>query len=389
MISHRQQPATRHARRGSILPAVALALLVSGGCLALVLNDYWLMSAQEELRTAAQGAALAAANELACDELLKLEPDHAQIAQAARDAAARIAERSVVAGRTAAAVDVLLGRVIFDSETGAQQTLQTDYFPTSILVLAHRDRAHGNPVPLMAPFLTGRQSADVSITAEASISNRISAVRPIESAGVPAWPIAVLEASPDPRIQTWSRQIEQRAGSDRYGWDDVHKRVISEPDGLTEIVLRAKSQNGTSNLVLVDLGAGLSTGVLQRQFERGWTAADLADWGGEFPLQDCPLTLRASDDFSGPPEQLLEGQIGQPHLFLLYAPLTSAGDTSQIQVTRMVAGRILDISWSEQGPQIVLQAAVVATRTAVLDQDALLAGESQGNPYVYRLSITQ
>jgi hypothetical protein len=374
---------------------VSIALLVCGGCLALVLNEYWLTIAQEELRTVAQCAALAGAHELACDDLLKKDADPLSISQHAREAAEKIARENQVAGVLNTHLDIRLAQIEIDPNTGYANVNETEEFPTSMLVRARRDYWSHNPIPLLAPYLAGRPAADVAATCEASVCNLISGVRPIGPGCVPAWPLAVLEMSPDQQVQTWTRQIELHQGNDNFSWDKEQQQVISEADGLPEIVLTSRNKNGPGNLMLVDVGTGLNENFLDDQFRDGWSSEDLESFGGEFSLLNGSLMLPGSSDLDGAPVENLKTQIGQARILLLYLPHTKSNTTqsqttgNDIQITRLVAGRIMEVTTGKNGTTIILQPAVVATRTAMLDEEALYSGQTQGNAYIYRLAVTR
>jgi hypothetical protein len=374
---------------------VAIAILASAGCLALVLNEYWLTIAQEELRTVAQSAALAGAQQLACDDLLKKDVDPLAISQRAREAVEKMAQANQVAGALTTRLDVRLARTEIDLNTGSTIVDETEEFPTSVLVRARRDYWSHNPVPLLGPYLVGRPAADVAATCEASVCNVISGVRPVGPACVPAWPLAVLESSPDQRVPTWSRQIELHQGSDNFSWDAEQQQVVQASDGLPEILLTSQSQSGPNNLVLVDIGTNFREDLLEDQFRDGWSAEDLEDFGGEFSITGGDLILRGSANLEGAPLENLEAQIGQARILLLYQPAKNANGSRsstsdrQVQITRLVAGRIMDISTGKTGQTIVLQPAVIATRAAILDEDSLYSGQTQGNPYIFRLAVTR
>ena len=355
--------------------------------MALVFNRIWLSNAQEELRSAAVGAALAAAGELVTDEILNPDSDPLARSQAARFAADLFAAESPVSGELGTEIAVRLGRTVVDPLTGHQEVLETDYQPTSVLVMVERGTENGHGVPLLAPALTGRMFADVGMVAEATISNLVTGVRPVAEGAVPAWPIAVLEDSEDPLIPSWVKKIEQRQGADDYGWSRDRQIVTNEPDGLPEIVLSVGG-GSSSNLQLIDIGSGLQDQTIRRQFENGLSREDLASLGGELSLIQGPIDVWASGDFEGIPTEELKKQVGQRRLFPLYSPAEDS-EAGTVQLTRLVAGRIMDVIESEDGVNVIIQPGVVATRTAVLDEAALLAGETDGNPYLYKISLTQ
>jgi hypothetical protein len=147
--------------------------------------------------------------------------------------------------------------------------------------------------------------------------------------------------------------------------------------------------------MLVDVGTGLNENFLDDQFRDGWSSEDLESFGGEFSLLNGSLMLPGSSDLDGAPVENLKTQIGQARILLLYLPHTKSNTTqsqttgNDIQITRLVAGRIMEVTTGKNGTTIILQPAVVATRTAMLDEEALYSGQTQGNAYIYRLAVTR
>ncbi len=388
-------------RRGYLLPAIALALLVVGAALALVLDRLWIDAARSELTAAAQAAALAAAQRLADDERLRLDADPVPLADAARAHAARVAAENLVAGEplqldARAGGDVRLGQIVID-DAGREVFLETDLDATSVVVFAERSRGKGNPVALFLRELARQSIADVGVSAEASVDHGVIGVRPLDGAAAPALPLAILAADRDGvRTDTWLHQIEQRQGADLYGIDSETGRVTPEPDGLPELTLGSATLRGDSadatrfNMRLVDVGAGLSTGLLVEQVQNGWIADDLASRGGALTLGASPLVLPAMPVVPGRVLDVLPSVIGQRRIALLY---TESGEphrrgVGQVAVLRFVALRMMDVSPAADGAvRIVVQPTVIATRTAVLasSDDAAPAI----NPYLCKLHLTQ
>lgn len=373
-------------RRGHLLPAIAVGILVAGGCLALVLNRFQLADAQEELRSAASAAALAACQELVGDDTLKAQPDDLALTDKARVVVDRLALKYIRSGEAAPTLAPRFGRVVINPRTGEQTFLETDHSPTSVQVSAHRDRANDNGVAVFAPYLTGDEYADAVAVSEASLTNLILGVRPVGAAGVPALPLGILETSTDPRVPSWTTHITQRQGADKYSWDEGKQELVDKPDGLPEIILQPQSEQMTGNVVLVNVGAGLSEQVLERQFQNGWKADDLEKLGGEFLLDGGPLELGSRESLGASGRGWLESQIGQPRILVLYLPGQKPGGVS---ATQLVSGRILKVTDVDGQLQVVVQPAVVATRMAVLDEDALWRGGKLGNPYIYKVSLTK
>lgn len=380
------------SRRGTLLPAIAIGLLVAAGGIALVLDQLWLSSAQSELQTSANAAALAAAQKLASEELLKSEFDSEVWADAVRQTAADVAARNLAVGQpvfvsTEPSKDVRLGRPVIDDLTGQETYIETDFHPSSVIVTAHRDRESGNPVSLFMPYLTAQPYGDVLASSEASISNQIRAVRPLDHANIPAWPIAILEKDGDV-LDDWNTAIETALGHDNFGWDETEKVITEGPDGLPEMVLKTGPNNEPGNVQIVDLGTGFFDTALIDQFTDGLNWEHLQEFGSELGFEEGPLSLGAVDDFQGTPIDQLEKKVGQTRIVLLYerGGNTSSYDHDTIQATRLVSIRLLSIQQLGNEVEMIVQPTVIATRTAVLSEARNL---SPKNKYIYRLALTQ
>ncbi len=388
----RNQQSDSRSRRGSLLPAIAVAILVAGGTVALVMDQLWLSLAQRELQTAANAAALAAGQEMADEELLKLEFDSSVRAAAIREVAYDVATSNPAAGKKVAVntephQDVRFGRPVMDSLTGQVTFIETDHSPSSVIVNAHCNRQNGNAVSLFMPYLTGQQTGNVSAFAEASVSNQIAAVRPLEHSNVPAWPIAILESDGGDN-DDWSTTVELREGSDDLSWNHKQKRLSNTSDGIPEMTLRTGTRDVAGNVCIADLGSDLHDYRLSKQFRNGWSWENLQEFGSELSFEQGALELKSSADFFGMPYEELKKQIGQTRIVMLYLRLDAFDpvEAHKITATRFVAVRLLEVRSTGDEIELVVQPTVVTTRTAVLGESQ---SETPKNPYIYRLALTQ
>ncbi|MGD9854443.1 MAG: hypothetical protein AB7U20_05765 [Planctomycetaceae bacterium] len=388
------------------MPAIVFAVLVVGLCAALVFDRLWLDMARIELRTAAEAAAFAAAGRLADDDRLRSGIDPAALLDAARAAAVGIAAENRVAGIPVRLVstpgeDVRFGVVVDNPDTGEAVFLETEHDPSTIVVTAQAIRSRGNGVALFFRKLTGVAAGNVIGRAGVTIDNAVLGVRPLTSVGVPALPLGILEDdAASHREDTWERQIVQRQGGDRFGFDETSQHVTQAADGIPEITLTvagsASQFSGTGaaqtqrspNCCIVDIGNGLSEENVRRQIAEGWTAEDLADLGGQFVMDGSPAPMRGSATMVADMLGGLERTIGQPRICVLYRydgrSYTSGAE--QLIATRLIAGRILSIDGEESGSvQLVFQPTVMTTPTAVL---ASAGASVDANPYIYKLHLT-
>lgn len=367
-------------RRGFTTPAVAIALLVVMGGLALVLDRLWLDATDLELTAAAEAAALAGAGELASDDLLKPNPDSDARAELARNSAAFIAGQNYVAGSpvvlsTDPQGDIRIGRLTVDDQSQKVQFVESNSNPTTVVVTAMRTRRTNNPVGLFVAGVTGQPFGDVVTRVEAGVDNRVVGVRPVDGTPVPALPLAIWWKDPSgQRADTWQAQIEARQGQDQYGFDPIGHQVYSGSDGIPEIHLHSQpsgQQSSNSNMLVVDIGTSMNDQSLQRQFQSGWSVEDLAPFGGQFCINDAsPTTVNASAELLHADRESLDGLIGQARICLLYSTAVASDSQGLMSAVciRLVAIRILAVNDQTDGScDIIAQPCVIRTRTALLD----------------------
>lgn len=387
-MRHRRSTAAR--RRGSLVPAVAVALLVVGGTMALVFDRLWIDAARIELLTAAEAAALAGAAELADDGLLLEFPDASERNDNALEAALRAAAGNTVAGQPVSLreSDVRIGRIVQDP-AGRDVFLETDDAPTSIAVFAGRQRSGPNPVSLyLRDESTGGQP-DVTVVAEAGIDNHVIGIAAITGGCVPALPLAALESdATGTQTETWVAAIEQRGGGDRFRYDEQTGLVIEAPDGLPELTLLSASASDSpseaakSNIRLLDLGVGLRDDRCAEQVLRGLTLDHLVDFGGDVRFDAGPLSVRCDPSIGPDTQDACATIVGQPRICFLFAADAQQPDTAT--VPRIVAGRIMSVRLVDGDRlEIVVQPCVVSTRTAMLGDET-----TPLNPYIYKLQLT-
>lgn len=411
MISSRSQPTTKRPaqrtdrRSGLLTPTVGLVLLILMIVFALLIDGIWLNNARLELQQSADAAALAAATELAHDDLLRDDPNWAIRMEAARRTAAEIARLNLVGGRslrldTSEDGDLWFGRLVTNDE-GRTTFLSTETAPRTVVVTGRQSLRKGNPIGLLLQDVVGNATGELELRSEASIDNFVIGVRPLPATTVPALPLAInLNAEYDDRL-SWESAIDLGLGEDNWSYDPVNRSVSNTPDGIKEIIIRSKANDEDAteaNLQLVDLDTELSDLPLFHQIRDGWTAKSLERFGGQLVLGDEMLEIVSSAVINDDVQESLDWAKGQARIVLLYDQITPSGSNGfgTIRVAGFAAGRIVAIIRKpDNSCEITFQPAVIATRTAVRADSVYALGEltdaeraALENPYIYKISLT-
>lgn len=423
------------SRRGVVVPVVALVLLVLGAIVALVFDRLWLSAARRELQSAADAAALAAAQVLLDDACLaqrmqrwnaaapparpepvpfgpaRTQPPAREVSavrisdallERARLEAARVAGVNYVAGApvrldAAANGDVRFGRLV-RRPSGDVLFVQTAYDPTTVVVTAHRTRSRSNPVALLFQGAVGPAAADLRTRSEASFTNRLARLIPGDGVRVPAASFAVPWSQTGGFAVGWLEAIEQGRGEDRWRYDAAEHRVMEGSDGLPELRVRCSIRPDATSVqwLLLDFRNDFSAGRLIEQWREGLDRSDLADWDGVIDLKRWPKTLRALPSCPIDLTNALAESLGERRIAFVFDRFTAAGRTGagQTHLVGIVGVRLMAVdTLPDSQVEITLQPAVVTTRAADIEPDWLeargipeLAPDS--NRYVFKLMLT-
>lgn len=377
-----------------MVPALAVALLVVGGSLALTFDRLWQDTAIIELETAGDAAVLAAARELASDDTLKAEPDWASICQEARTTAADFARQNSVGGLEVVLNDAEEGDVRFgamiENAVGEMVFAQTKDRPRTAVVRAHQGRGSRNPVGLLVRDLNGAGRLLEVFTA-ATADNRITGVRPFEGVNVPALPIAIFAGSA--ATPGWNSLIELHLGPDTSGPVEGTKTIAPTPDGLSEMTPFSAPQQAdekqqlAATLHLVDIGAGLDDRTLAEQCRHGWSMEDLEDSNGELRCDGGPHLFTSRPKIPASVASELSQLVGEVRLCWAFDVAAPTADPSRCQVTcsRLIGIRILGVVELPDGMVTLhVQPTAIVTRTALVSEDG---DESLTNPYLYKVFL--
>jgi hypothetical protein len=400
-------------RRGSMALAAMMSLLVIVGGVALALDRLWLDSAKTELEAAVEAAALRGGQLLASDDLLRVDADADAQLERARQEAGRIAGENLIAGKPVELDltpegDIRFGRLVRRERTGENVFIETTDRPNSVVVRGLHSRSRNNPVATFLNSVRDNEGADVSALSEASVDNRVVGFQPLSGVPVPAMPLAILrEAKDGDTRESWMSQIEDRQGSDQYGFDERTGQITEGPDGIPEIRLRSAIRRGDpekANVHLFDVSGTATIDDLLQHVRDGWTDLDLPKRRPELRLDQGPHQVESLSGINGPVPRVLRESIGQCRILFLYDKFLPTGRSGagRLQVTEAVAGRILSVEVLEDdGCELIIQPGVMTTGTAILasqdegsktnepkNRNAAGRSEQVANRYIYKLQIT-
>lgn len=421
----------RASRRGTILPALLAAILVTLMALALVVDRYWLTHVSVEMRRTADATAHAGALALLSDVRLQTDVSNESLRALVEQAAQHVAQINPAGGtplelKPGADGDIQLGSMYRHATTGETQFLTSSQLATTVIVTATRTRERGNPVGLFLAPLFGTKTGDVTTRSQADLDGHLVAFRPTDDYTIPAVPLAILSRDPTGTLpHSFDAVVSQRTGTDQYRYSATDRQVVSEPDGVPELILFwPKPDSGPTSLVgvdpttaatlaaarqakklrenvrLVDIGNGFVSADVTRQIAHGFRYGDLVAWQGELPLPATPLLTSGTTFPESEVVQAFEAQRGTCRIVLLYEPLPSdlatgapgaESTTRAVRCVGVAAGRIMAIRTTPEGDrEFVFQPGCLTTNSAVTSADRpgqASTNNAEPNKYVFHLRL--
>ncbi|MHC4177986.1 MAG: pilus assembly protein TadG-related protein, partial [Planctomycetota bacterium] len=257
--------------------------------------------------------------------------------------------------------------------------LNTNKYNT-VCVRVQRSEARNGPVPLYFGKIFGMPSLDVHTAATAIIEwGQPIGFRPTSQTGnAPLMPFAVHYM--DYRNAYAGSQSNELPPIDQYYYypdrEGAARVVEGESDGITEFDLYPAlgpgwTGEGEGNFGTVDLGGyDNSSSEIVRQISYGVTPEDLAEWGGEFVIENAgyddlavPEQLNGDTGLSAGMKEELAAIIGETRAILLYREVENPGNNAMFEIIDMVGVVILDVKLTGMPKWLRVQPAPVVTGT--------------------------
>lgn len=392
----------RRFSRGTTIAMTAVLAPVLVGFTALSVDLGVRATAQAQLGTAADAAALAGAAALVTERRFSLTP----ITDASPEIAAAQARAAVVAGNDANRVlgdhpvihgntaNASSGDVVVGSSTRSGGSFQWHDPPlsdpnsvNSVKVTLGRDADHGNPVPSF--FGTTNAGLYASSTATVQMY-AISGVKSVDGQNISMLPIVLDQATY--KIMTGQDTTQQP--TDQYTYSSSGG-VRGGGDGIPESVIYPISAGLPGNWGTIKIGvSNNSTSTLGSQIRDGITPAQLS---AEFASGVAGLdqvdssTGAAYHTFGGDPgisagiKDDLESIIGKPVILPIYDQSGGVGDNTTYRVNALIGARILAVNFQGNPKYVVVQPAPVSGPSYVGNHGAPVSF-SQGGVIELRLT---
>lgn len=395
----------RHGAATSAMALVAIPVLLV--IVGLVVYVGLLREAKTESQNGADAAALAAAYQLASDDLLT---------QSSRRAEARI--------RRARSAALTLGQENF----AAGERLQLDANPTNDqdgdIVFGKLDHPQGgtfrvvsgNPAnwigdqvnavqittrrsPVRSP-VGGGSDRELRARAVAMIDHRVVGFRPNDDEPIPLMPIGVFTDHQGQVTHGWDHEC-RRMPQDELRFDYETKRFVEGPDEIPEIPVilgsRGKETVGVP-AVFLQLGADsfaetvaqIRRGVTRTELERNYGSGLVLTNDNTIGVIGSPQCPRADMEARRQLDTVLTELVtsGQPRIWPLFSEVDE--EHAIVQVSGWMAARVASVSRSEGGGiRLMLQPAVLAHRSAVTESRPVAPAFWANNRTVFRVRLAE
>jgi Flp pilus assembly protein TadG len=367
------QPSARF-RRGAAVVLFGLLLPVFIGFVALSVDVSMIAVAQGQLRTAADAAALAGAQQLASENRVRGATTLTAEISGANSVAQTFARKNKVLNTApvllanignASSGQIVVGYLDPTNPTStlnASSSLATSF--NLVQVTLNRDAGHGGPVPTIFGQLMGYSGANVTVKSTATAEAfSVSGFKSSGSLDADLLPI-VLDKT------TWQAMMANTT-TDQYTYNASNNTVTSGADGVTESQLYPVANGSPGNWGTINVGVtSNSASVLGAQIRYGITPSQLAT----FPNSTIALDMindPPSITFSGDPgisagiKDDLEAIIGQPRIVPIYDQNGDNGNNAWYRVIAFQQARILSVNFQGNPKYVIIQPCLTTDPTAI------------------------
>lgn len=376
-------PQTCHSqasRRGGILVAACGFLVALFAFTAFVVDVGYITLTKAQLGKTADGAALAAANELSDGYGIGATTTETSALANGRASAVAVGAANESGGRTSTflnpARDIRFGKYQWDEDT-EQWTKHWNESPYNMAeAVVHRDvtgeggtpsAAGDGPLDLFFAPVLGTSKAGTHMQAVAAMLPAVG-FKIIPSSGLNA---GILPIALD--LQTWTNLVDHSVGSDNYTYNPTTGAITNGGDGIREVNLYPEGyvQLPPGNRGTVDIGpTNNSTADLCRQILYGINQSDLdslAEQGVTLRWDNGPIQLNGDPGLSAGIKDELEAIKGQPRAIPIFSAVSNPGNNAMYTIVKFVPIRILfvQLTGKPSSKRVIIQPAAMVDPTVI------------------------
>lgn len=365
------------SRSGKFLIMGALLLPAMLGAVALSVDYGVHATAQAQLRTAADGAALAGAMKLADSSRLAYVSNLTTQIASAQSRATAVATANRALGRApvvidnpmnSASGDVVVGYV---DPTHPGSGLTTTASPTlynAVQVSLGRDATHDGTIPMIFGRALGRTSSTTHVRATALAAHySVKGFQSSPNLNANLLPVALDATTYNSMIASNGRMAITT--TDAYSYNPNTGAIASTPDGVYESRLYPIGTGSPGNWGTVKIGvSNNSTSVLSDQILYGITPAQLATYpGGVLQLnpQTGTLILSGNPGLSAGLSSAFSSSLGRPVFVPIYTSVQGNGNNTTYTISGFGGVRLMAVNFQGSPKYVVVQPATVTDPTAL------------------------
>jgi hypothetical protein len=256
--------------------------------------------------------------------------------------------------------DVVIGYLADPKNQEASMTFLDPTRYNSVQVRVQRTAQRNGSVPLTFAAIIGMRSANLKLSATATMVDRVIGFRPTpETGNAMILPIRM-------HIVTFTQMMSPLAADD-YRWDEATQKVEKGSDGINEVEFFPE-KDAPGNFGYLDIGIedNNSNVELGEQLVNGITPADLAAYGGQLVLGDNgTLTLPGIPGQRDSLLSVLESMVGQTRVIPLYNSISGSGSGAEVTIVGFGGIRVMQVDRKGDG-RLTVQPAFVSDNNVVI-----------------------
>lgn len=365
----RTRPFESTRRRGAVVAMVVVSLVLLVGMATMTIDVGMLYRARAEAQASADAAAMAGAMRLIDPDRLKGTPNMSEEIVLARSTAAEYAALNEVVNdgpQVDQTSDILVGRLNNPWDPSESLSFNDPNNYNTVRVLVRRDDVRNGPIDLFFAGIFGRNTADITAEAFATLHQGVSGFRPTNDDNSQVLPLAL-------HVDAWNDLLDGTFTSgDNWSYDEESKTLGGGQDEINELNLYPGGGTGQlppGNFGTIDIGgSGNSTADLGRQILHGISPEDIAALGTDFVLgPDGTIDLNGDTGLSAAIKNELSAVVGQPKVIPLFSEVNGPGNNATFTIVGFAGVRILDVklTGSMNSKRVIIQPASVIDSTAV------------------------